>query len=203
MNRRFVEDSKMPRIPDFGVHPCMSPTIYEGPCHLLSPSPLQYHRTSRNATIRKISTELANIASKLIRKSQGLRERYREELEKLGRPERYVLAVRISTLTQDQQEQISFAVQVQKEVIKTWTDKDYDDMGVDKLTADTELSFSTIILPLAELHTKTETRKLKVKERLEATQGEDWEDMVGDLMPLWPVEEFLRGLAVFSAKHTN
>ena len=150
-----------------------------------------------------MSTELANITGKLVRKSQGLRERYRGELEKLGGPERYALAVEISRLTQDQQEQISFAAQVQKEVIEAWTDEDYDDMGVDRLTADTELGFSTMILPLAELHTKTETRKAKAKERLEATWGEDWEDLVGDLMPPWPAEEFLRGLAVFSEKHAN
>ena len=74
---------------------------------------------------------------------------------------------------------------------------------MDRLTADTELGFSTMILLLAELHTKTETRKAKAKERIEATWGEDWEDMVGDLMLPWPAEEFLRGLAVFSEKHTN
>jgi len=32
-----------------------------------------------------MSTELANITGKLVRKSQGLRERYREEMEKRGR----------------------------------------------------------------------------------------------------------------------
>ena len=162
-----------------------------------------YNIAQHNATTRKISTELANIAGKLIRKSQGLRQRYRKELEKLGRLERYALAVDISKLTQDQQEQISFAAQVQKDVIEAWTDEDYNEMGVDRLTADTELGFSTMILLLAELHTKTETRKVKAKESLEATWGKDWEDMVGDLMPSWPAEEFLQGLAVFFEKHAN
>jgi len=72
-----------------------------------------------------MSTELTNIAGKLVRKSKGLRERYRAELEKLGGLEKYALVVEISRLTQDQQEQISFGTQVQKEVIEAWTDEDY------------------------------------------------------------------------------
>jgi len=150
-----------------------------------------------------MSTELANIAGKLVRNSQGLRGRYRRELKKLARPERYALAVEISRRTQDQQEQISFATQVQNEVIEACTDEDRDDIGVDRLTADTELGFSTMISPQADLHTKTEMKKSKAKERLEATCAEDWEDLVGDLMPSWPAEAFLRGLAVFSEKHAN
>jgi len=76
-------------------------------------------------------------------------------------------------------------------------------MWVDHTTADTELGFTTTLLLLADLHTETEKRKARAKERLEATWGENWEDEVGDLMPPWPVEEFLRGLAVFSEKHVD
>jgi len=148
-------------------------------------------------------TEIATIAGKFVKKSQGLRERYRGELERLGGLERYPLAVEIARVTQDQQEQVSFTAQVQKEVIEAWADADYDEMGVDRITADTELGFTTTILLLADLHTETEKRKAKAKERLEATWGEDWEDAVGDLMPPWPAEEFLRGLAVFSERYAD
>jgi len=150
-----------------------------------------------------MNTEVAIVTGKLIKRSQGLRERYQSELGKLSGPEKYALAVEVARLTQEQQEQISFAAQVQKEVIEAWTDADYADMGVDRTTADTELGFTTTLLPLADLHAETEKRKARAKERLEATWGENWEDEVGDLMPPWPAEEFLRGLAVFSEKHVD
>jgi len=63
--------------------------------------------------------------------------------------------------------------------------------------------FTTTILPLADIHTESECRKSKAKERLEASWGEGWEDLVGDLMPPWPAEEFLRSLAVFSENHVE
>jgi len=150
-----------------------------------------------------MNTEVAIVAGKLIKRSQGLRERYQSELRKLSGPEKYVLAVEVARLTQEQQEQISFAAQVQKEVIEAWTNADYADMEVDCTTADTELGFTTTLLSLADLHAETEKRKARAKERLEATWGENWEDEVGDLMPIWPAEEFLRGLAVFSEKHVD
>jgi len=150
-----------------------------------------------------MSTGVATIAGRLVKKSQGLRERYREELERLEGPERYELAVELAYLIQERSEQDMFMAQVQKEVVEGWSDDDYAEMGVDRNTADTELGFTTMVLPLADLHSESEKRKTKARERLEATWGEDWEDSVGDLMPPWPAEEFLRCLAVFSEANTN
>jgi len=59
------------------------------------------------------------------------------------------------------------------------------------------------ILPLADIHTESDRRKSKATERLEASWGEGWEDLVGDLMPPWPAEEFLKSLAVFSENHAK
>jgi len=75
--------SKMPRMPDFGVPHGFHPLYNEVP-------PTYHHHhlyniEQHNATTRKMSTELANIAGKLVRSSQRLRERYREEMEKRGR----------------------------------------------------------------------------------------------------------------------
>jgi len=137
-------------------------------------------RPTKNA---KMNTEVAIVAGKLIKRSQGLRERYQSELGKLSGSEKYALAVEVARLTQEQQEQISFAAQVQKEVIEAWTDANYADMGVDRTTANTELGFTTTLLPLADLHAETEKRKARAKKRLEATWGENWEEEVGDLMP--------------------
>ncbi|KAF8426529.1 hypothetical protein BGX38DRAFT_1278928 [Terfezia claveryi] len=150
-----------------------------------------------------MSTEIVNIAGKLVKRSQGLRERYRNELAKLDGPERWELALEVARLTQEQTEQISFAAQVQKEVIEAWTDEDYAAMQVDRVTADAKLGFTSIILPLADIHSESERRKGKAKDRLEATWGAQWEDQVGDLMPPWPAEEFLRELAVFSEKQVD
>jgi len=61
---------------------------------------------------------------------------------------------------------------VQKEVIEGWTDADYADMEVDRAVAQTELGFTTTILPLADIHTESEQRKSKAKERLEASWGQ-------------------------------
>jgi len=110
-NQSGKEGSKMPRMPDFGFPPWISPTIYRGFSRRFAPSLLQHHDTNKNA---KMNTEVAIVAGKLIKRSQGLRERYQSELGKLNGPEKYALAIEVARLTQEQQEQISFAVQVQK-----------------------------------------------------------------------------------------
>jgi len=124
-------------------------------------------------------------------------------MDKREGKEKYELAVEVAHLTQEQAEQVSFAALVQKEVIEGWTDADYVDMEVDRAVAQTELGFTTTILPLVDIHTESERRKSKAKERLEASWGEGWEDLVGDLMPLWPAEDFLKSLAVFSENYTE
>ncbi|KAF8434401.1 hypothetical protein BGX38DRAFT_1275540 [Terfezia claveryi] len=98
-----------------------------------------------------MSTEITNIAGKLVKRTQMLRERYRNELAKLDGPERWKLVLEVAKLTQEQ------------------TDEDYREMQVDRVTADVELGFTSTILPLADIHTESERRKGKAKERLEAT----------------------------------
>jgi len=150
-----------------------------------------------------MTTAIANTASKIIKKSQGLRERYLAEMDKREGKKKYELAVEVAWLTQEQAEQVLLSTLVQKEVIEGWTDADYADMEVDRAVAQTELGLTTTILPLADIHTESERRKYKIKERLEASWGEGWEDLVEDLMPPWPAKEFLRSLAVFSENHAK
>jgi len=59
-----------------------------------------------------MNTEIAIVTGKLIKRNQGLRECYQSELGKLNGPEKYALAIEVARLTQEQQEQISFAAQV-------------------------------------------------------------------------------------------
>jgi len=145
-----------------------------------------------------MTTAIANTASKIIKKSQGLREKYLAEMDKREGKEKYELVVEVVWLTQEQAEQVSFPVLVQKEVTEGWTDAEYADMGVDRAVAQTELGFTMTILPLPDIHTESERRKSKAKERLEASWCEGWEDLVGDLIPSWLGEEFLSSLTVFS-----
>ena len=145
--------------------------------------------------------ELYTIAGNLVKRGQGLRERYQVELDKLGAKVRYELALEVARLTQEQNEKIAFTAQAQKEVIEGQTDEDYAEMEVDRDTANTELSFTTTILPLADIHTESEWRKAKSKNRLEATWGKEQENLLGDLMLLQPVEEFLREREVFSENY--
>jgi len=84
---------------------------------------------------------IANTASKVIKKSKGLRERYLAEMDKREGKEKYKLAMEVARLTQEQAEQVSFPALVQKEVIEGWTDPDYADMEVDRAVAQTELGF--------------------------------------------------------------
>jgi len=71
----------------------------------------QYHST-------KMTTTIVNTTSKIIKKSQGLRERYLAKIDKWEGKEKYELAVEVARLTQEQAEQVSFAALVQKEVIE-------------------------------------------------------------------------------------
>ena len=99
-NQSAIEGSKMPRMPDFGFRPWISPTIYRGSSHRFAPSLLQHHDTNKKNA--KMNTEVAIVAVKLIKRSQGLRKRYQSELGKLSGPKRYALAMEVARLTQDQ-----------------------------------------------------------------------------------------------------
>lgn len=57
---------------------------------------------------------------------------------------------------------------------------DYADMNVDRATADAKFGFT---VHLAEVHAEPERQKVKAKDRLEATWGSGWEDLVGHRMP--------------------
>jgi len=60
-----------------------------------------------------MTTAITNTASKIIKKSQGLRERYLAEMDKREGKEKYELAVEVARLTQEQAEQVSFVALVQ------------------------------------------------------------------------------------------
>lgn len=73
-------------------------------------------------------------------------------------------------------------------------------MGVERADRETDLHFSTTILPLAEIHTQTEQRKHSSRQRIANSWGKNWEEGMGDLLPPWLGETFLRDLMLFAEK---
>ena len=146
---------------------------------------------------------VTRIANKVVDRSFGLRERYLEELEQLDPPAKWLLVKEISRIAEEHTEKVAYAGLVQKEVIDSWTDDDYEEMGITKAQVETELNYSSVILPLAEIYTKTEQRKAKARGRLEVAWGRKWEEKLGRMMPHWPAEGFMRELAVFAERNRD
>jgi len=90
-------------------------------------------------------------------------------MDKREGKEKYELAVEVAWLTQEQAELVSFSALVQKEVIEGWTDANYADIEINRAIAQTELGFTMTILPLTDIHTESQGRKSKPKQRLEAS----------------------------------
>jgi len=66
---------------------------------------------------------------------------------------------------------------------------------------ETDLAFSTTIIPLSQYYTESERRKVNAKARIEEAWGVNWEDKLGEMLPPWPAEEFLRELARFAERN--
>lgn len=86
---------------------------------------------------------------------------------------------------------------MQRGIIEAWTIADYVEMGVERAFTERHLLFTSRILPLADDYPRYEAQTRSACERIMATWGEDWEEQLGDLLPGFPTETFLRGLAVY------
>ena len=96
--------------------------------------------------------KVSRIANKVVDRSYKLRERYLEELEQLMGPQKWALVKEISRIAEEHTEKVAFAALVQKEIIDSWTDDDYKEMGINKAQVETELNYSSV-LPLADIYT--------------------------------------------------
>jgi len=74
-------------------------------------------------------------------------------------------------------------------------------MGTSWEAVETGLAFSTTTIPLSQYYTELERRKWNSKARLEEAWGVNWEDKLGEVLPLWPAEEFLQELARFAERN--
>ena len=99
-------------------------------------------------------------------------------------------------ISQEQAEKVALAAQIVKEWVEKWTDKRLGGNG-NLPRCQTDLAFSTTIIPLSQHYTESERRKGNAKARIKKAWGVDWEDKLGEMLPPWPAEEFLRELARF------
>ena len=145
-------------------------------------------------------TEIVLIAQKLLSKPDDLEARYRAELNSLNGPEKWELAKEVARTTQLQAEWTTYAAYIQKSVIEGWADSDFREMGVDRSCIESDLCFSATILPLSEFYTRTERRKDQSWQRISKRWGDKWDENMGNLLPQWPAEGFLRELAIVAEK---
>ncbi|KAF8449603.1 hypothetical protein BGX38DRAFT_1269921 [Terfezia claveryi] len=143
------------------------------------------------------------IANRLISKSFDLESRYCEVLDNLEGRQKWELATEVSRLVQGQMEKIAYAADVQKRIIDEWGDEDFEEMEADRSNLELDLAYTTILVPLSEVHEKSEKRKANAVGRLVEAWSDNWEEDLGDLMPPWAAEEFLRALAIFAEKNKN
>jgi len=107
----------------------------------------------------------------------------------------------VARITQEQAEKVALAAQIVKEWVEAWTDEDLKEMGASRKAVETDLAFSTTIIPLSQYYTQSERRKRNAKARIEEAWGVNWEDKLGEMLPPWPAEEFLRELARFAERN--
>ena len=60
-------------------------------------------------------------------------------------------------------EKVDFAADVQKEVVDKWSDEEREEMGSNLQDVETDLQYSTIMVPGAEAHMMTERRKAETR----------------------------------------
>ncbi|KAF8420941.1 hypothetical protein BGX38DRAFT_1280116 [Terfezia claveryi] len=116
------------------------------------------------------------IANRLISKSFDLESRYREALDNLEGRQKWELATEVSRLVQGQMEKIAYAADVQKRIIDEWGDEDFEEMEADRGNLELDLAYTTILVPLSEVHEKSEKRKANAVGRLVEAWSDNWEE---------------------------
>jgi len=108
----------------------------------------------------------------------------------------------VAKITPEQAEKVALAAQIVKEWVEGWTDEDLAGMEASREAVETDLAFSTTIIPLSQYHLESERRKGDAQTRIEEAWGANWEDKLGEMLPPWPEGEFLRELARFAERNT-
>ena len=109
-----------------------------------------------------------------------------------------VVVQEVSKQIEEFTEKVAFAAEVQKEIIDSWTDQDYNAMGTTREEVQDKVKYTNVITPLSIYSKNSGRRKARARDRLVNAWGRRWEAKLGEMMPPWPVEGFMRELAVFA-----
>ena len=83
-----------------------------------------------------------------------------------------------------------------------WTDKELEEMGVNRVAAEEKVGLHTGLIPLAELDTDIRRRRRHSERRISTAWGDEWEINPKKILPKCPSETCLRELAVFAEQYT-
>ena len=158
--------------------------------------------TSPSESTASPSKELTLVAGRLLRKPDRLEKLCRKQLMALEGPDRLELMIELSEQTQERGEVAASCASVLRRIAERWTDKDLEEMGVDRATAEERVGLHLGLIPLAELDTGVKRRKRLSERRISIVWEEEWQNELKDILPKYPSETFLRQLAVFAENHT-
>ena len=154
------------------------------------------------SAIAPLRTELSLVAERLLRRSDTLERLIKKHLKTLNGPQRLKLVAEVSERTQERGEVAACSARVIRRIVEGWTDKELEEMGVDRAAAEEKVGLRTGLIPLAELDTGIRRRRRHSERRISAACGDEWEINLKKILPQCPSEAFLRELAVFAEEHT-
>ena len=92
-------------------------------------------------------TELTLVAERLLRRPDSLERLCRKHLKSLEGPKRLELVVEMSERAQERGEVAAFSANVLKKIVQGWTDKELEEMGVDRATAEEKTGLYLGLIP--------------------------------------------------------
>ena len=149
-----------------------------------------------------LRTELSLVADWLLRRPDVLERLVKKHLKTLNGPQALELIADISERIQERGEVAARSARVIKRIVEGWTDKELEEMVVDRAAAEEKVGLHIGLIPLSELDKGIRRRWRHSNRRISAAYGDEWEIDLKKILPKYPFETFLRGLAVFTEEHT-
>ena len=175
-------------IPALDTHATLSPEL------VVAPPP--------ESAIAPLHTELSLVAERLLRRPDTLERLVKKHLKTLNVPQRLELVAEVSEWTQERGEVAACSARVIRRIVQGWTDKELEEIRVDRAAAEEKVDLHTGLIPLAELDTGIRRRRRHSERRISAGCGDEWEMNLKKILPRCPSETFIRELAVFAEEHT-
>ena len=109
--------------------------------------------TSPFESTAPFSQELTLVAGRLLRKPNRLEKLCRKQLMALEGPDRLELMIELYKQTQERGEVAASCASVLRRIAETCTDKNLEEMGVDRATNEQRVGLHLSLIPIAELDT--------------------------------------------------